>query len=104
MYPHFSFLGVSSLALGLVFVASSRLTETRMLTVLDCVFNSPPPPAPRPPPLVPDGVNVQRAQHGVDRPPTWREEEADIQAEAAARQAAGRRSQGGWVGGCCYVA
>lgn len=48
MYPHFSFLGVSSLALGLVFVASSRLTETRMLTVLDCVFNSPPPPAPRP--------------------------------------------------------
>lgn len=99
MYPHFSFLGVSSLALGLVFVASSRLTETRMLTVLDCVLTPP-----RPPPLVPDGVNVQRAQHGVDRPPTWREEEADIQAEAAARQAAGRRSQGGWVGGCCYVA
>eukprot|EP00903_Cladosiphon_okamuranus_P014624 g13560.t1 len=29
-----------------------------------------------------------------ERPPTWREEEADIQAEAAARQAASRRSQG----------
>lgn len=54
MYPHFSVLGVFSLAFGLVFVAGSRLTEARMLTVFDCVLTPP-----RPPPLVPDGVNVQ---------------------------------------------